>query len=214
MGMFGGLARKTPFGQIPMPPGYMGGQGIGDGMIERQQMGMGAMQPDMGSMKRTPFFQRSGVKQGIGMLGDTLSILGGGQASYAPQMMRQQEQDAEIRARIEAEQRQRQAGRENFIFEQDYKRQNPVAPQPTEFERILQASGLPIEQQTILMQDYARNRANPVQGVPYTDEQGNSGLQFIRPGQMHGAGQSAPPRPVGKLRPLGGQPGGNGPFVQ
>lgn len=51
----------------------------------------------------------------------------------------------------------------------------------------------------------AQNAAYPVQGVPFTDEQGNSGIQFIRPGQMQGV---APTAPVGKLRPVGGS-GGN-----
>lgn len=52
----------------------------------------------------------------------------------------------------------------------------------------------------------AQNAAYPVQGVPITDAQGNSGIQFIRPGQMQGA--EVPTAPVGKLRPIGGS-GGN-----
>jgi hypothetical protein len=43
------------------------------------------------------------------------------------------------------------------------------------------------------MQDYVRNRANPVQGVPFTDPEGNSGIQFIRPGQMQAGQQGSLP---------------------
>lgn len=112
VGMFG---RKPMFGQIP-------GIGMMQPQMQQPMMQAGAMQPDMGDMtKRTPFFQRSGVKQGIGILGDTLSILGGGQATYAPAMIAQKQQDAEIRARLQAALEKRKADREDKQWEWETK---------------------------------------------------------------------------------------------
>jgi len=152
------------------------------------------------------FFQRPGVKTAAGILGDTLLTLGGGKPMYAPMMhdRKMQEEDARIRAQLAQQQQQRQ--RENFLFEEDYKRANPTQPQPTEFERMLAASGLPKEQQILLMQDYVRNRANPVQGVPFTDEQGNAGIQFIRPNAVQ---QPQGLIPIGGTLPPKGGSGGN-----
>jgi hypothetical protein len=67
--------------------------------------------------------------------------------------------------------------------------------QPTEFERLVRSSGLPDDQQVTLIHDYVRNRANPVQGVPFTDEEGNTGLRFMRPNQQapQQGGAVAPP---------------------
>ena len=125
MAMFG--ARKSIFGQIP-------------GMDMMQQVA----QPAMGMQQQMPqsmpqpnkpgFFQRPGVKQGIGIIGDTLSILGGGQATYAPAMIRQKEQDAEIRARIQMAEQGRQQGREDFIWKSQYERDNPKPTSPYRWE--------------------------------------------------------------------------------
>jgi len=143
--------------------------------------------------KKPKFFSKDGlapvVLAGISDFfarqnGDDQNMLGDMVATK--QQMAMQEEDARIRAQLAQQQQQRQ--RENFLVEEDYKRANPSKPQPTEFERILAASGLPQEQQIQLMLDYARNRANPVQGVPFTDEQGNSGIQFVRPNAMQGGG--------------------------
>lgn len=193
MGIFGGYDRNAAMqGQSGFAP-----------------MNQGFTPPAMNAPQKKPGFfgKGGGFVDLLGAVGDVFSPNG---PMYYPQ---KQQQQRLLQQQQQAEQ-QRQQEREDFVFEQNYKRENPVAPQPTEFERILQASGLPQEQQIMLMQDYARNRANPVQGVPYTDEQGNSGLQFIRPGQMQGGGQTAPPKPVGRLRPIGGQPAGASPFVR
>jgi hypothetical protein len=52
------------------------------------------------------------------------------------------------------------------------------------------------------------NKVDPVTGVPYTDGQGNSGIQFIRPGQMQG-GQQQDLIPIGGTLPPKGGSGGN-----
>lgn len=164
-GFFSGVA-KQKFGQVP---GYLGGQGIGDGRIEQQQYDMmqdqgGAMQPDMGSMTRKPFFQRSGVKQGIGILGDTLSILGGGQATYAPAMVDQRKQDAEIRARLQAQSEQRKAGREDYAWKAQYDKVNKP-PEEDQLTQWMRLSGIdPASEQGRKMYGTAlQNKVNPPQ---------------------------------------------------
>ena len=160
-----------------------------------------AMPIGVGQITKKPgFFGQGGAGRAIaGTIGDFLLQQSGMDPVYLPNIL--QQRDAEERARM-AEQQRVQA-REDKQWEWQNKPKDE--PNPTEFERILAASGLPQDQQIQLMQDYARNRANPVQGVPYTDAQGNSGIQFIRPGQMQGGG--APQAPVGKLTPIGGQSG-------
>ena len=61
-GMFGNASAR--FGQDGMPPGYMGGTGIGDGMIERQQMEMNQPPQGMGEFPENasmPPQQRTGL---------------------------------------------------------------------------------------------------------------------------------------------------------
>lgn len=172
MALFGGL-RKSTFGQIPgldmmqeavKPPMQMGG------------LPMGAPMPM--PQKKPGFFSKGGAWVDVlGAFGDAFSENGPVYAQQKAQRNRlmQEQQMAE---------QKRQQDRENFLFEESYKRANPMPAQPTEFERLVRSSGLPEAQQVQLMQDYVRNRANPIQGVPYTDEHGNTGLQFIRPNQQ------------------------------
>lgn len=105
---------KMPMGQPPMQQPTMGG---------RPPMGqVGAMDPNKQAMTKRPGFDKNMI---IGMIGDTLSTLGGGQGVYMPAMLQQQQQDAEIRARLQAAMEARKAKREDFVFEQDYQRDNP-----------------------------------------------------------------------------------------
>jgi hypothetical protein len=118
----------------------------------------------------------------LGVIGDSLQIMGGGQATYMPQAMQQRQMQDMQRQKAFQDQEQMQAQRAEKQWEWANKPESK--PQPTEFERILVASGLPPEKQIELMQQYAANRANPVQGVKTYDADGNETLQFIRPGQM------------------------------
>ena len=160
-----------------------------------------AMPIGVGQITKKPgFFGQGGAGRAIaGTIGDFLLQQSGMDPVYLPNIL--QQRDAEERARMA--QQQRMQGRED-----KWQNKPKEAPNPTEFERILAASGLPQEQQIQLMQDYARNRANPVQGVPFTDGQGNSGIQFIRPGQMQG-GQQQDLIPIGGTLPPKGGSGGN-----
>lgn len=82
--------------------------------------------------------------------------------------------------------------------QQEYEAAHPTPQQPNEFERALAAGGyVPGSPEYILRQrQRADNLANPIQGVPYTDEQGNSGIRFIRP-----SGAGGPPHVLQTLPP-------------
>ncbi len=186
-----GFRTSGMFGKPPMP----------QQASLQQPMPIGVQQ--MQQPAKPKFFGEGGVGRAIaGSIGDFLLQNSGMQPIYAPSVL--QQRDAAERERMAQQQQQRQ--RENFLFEEDYKRANPTQPQPTEFERMLAASGLPKEQQILLMQDYVRNRANPVQGVPFTDEQGNAGIQFIRPNAVQ---QPQGLIPIGGTLPPKGGSGGN-----
>lgn len=182
--------------------------GFGDG-INQQQSGMDAAPPTNAMpigveqiTKKPGFFGQGGAGRAIaGTIGDFLLQQSGMDPVYLPNVL--QQRDAEERARMA--QQQRMQKREDMMWE--WKNKPKDGPQLTEYERIVRASGLPEADQLKLLQDYARNRANPVQGVPFTDEQGNSGIQFIRPGQMQGAQQGL--IPIGGTLPPKGGSGGN-----
>lgn len=137
------------------------------------------------------FFGEGGTGRTIvGAIGDALSVAGGGRPVYLPLQLQKRQMERED-ARRAAD---RQAQWQQWVQQEIWKRANPLPPQPTEFERQLDAGGFsPTERQT-LIQDYVRNRANPIQAVPFTDEQGQRGLQFVRPSAM--APASSPAAPV------------------
>lgn len=211
-----GARKKQTFGQVPMPYNT---PGIGDGVIERQQQmgqtpqGMGQL-PDIANMPdMTQPAQPAKFKPNmLGVIGDAMQVFGGGQATYMQGVQEQQQRAELMRQRAMQAQQERETSWQDYVRKQEYERANPTAPQPTEFERILKASGLPEAQQITLMQDYARNRANPVQGVKTYDADGNETLQFIRPSAM---GQGGLVPIGGTLPPKGGpvqQAPGNFPY--
>lgn len=189
MGMFGALKRKPMFGEIP---------GMGQMQPPMQQPPMaqpqvGAMDPNMQAMTKKPGFFAQGQpgRQIIGVIGDTLATLGGGQGVYMPAMLRMQEQDAEIRARLQEAIAKRQAERE----EKQWEWQNKPQEDKDQLTRYMRAAGIDpnSDQGRKMYADAAMNAANPVQGVPFTDDRGNSGVQFIRPSAMGGQGGAAAP---------------------
>lgn len=180
--MFGEIPgmNKMPAGQSPMQQPTMGG---------RPPMGqVGAMDANTQAMTKKPGFDKNMI---IGMIGDTLSTLGGGQGVYMPNMLRMQQQDAEIRARLQEAITKRQADREDKQWEW----QNKPQEDKDQLTRYMRAAGIdPMSDQGRKMYaDAAMNAANPVQGVPFTDDRGNSGVQFIRPSAMGGQGGAAAP---------------------
>ncbi len=126
---------RSGYGSGPKgPSGYRGGSGIGDGMIERQNgysvpidgspapvAGMQPMQqqmPEQQPAKRRPNW--------LGILGDSLQILGGGQATYVPQMQEQRQRAETMRQRALEAQQARETGWQDWVKKQEYERANPA----------------------------------------------------------------------------------------
>lgn len=157
--------------------------------------------------KKPGFFGQGGAGRAIaGTIGDFLLQQSGMDPVYLPNVL--QQRDAEERARMA--QQQRMQGREDFLFRENYKRDNPEPKQPDQLTQYMINAGIdPNSQQAREMYlRAAQNKVDPMQAVPFTDAQGNSGQMFVRPGQMQGGPAAPPTAPVGKLRPLGGS-GGN-----
>lgn len=114
MAMFG--TRKPAFGQIP-------GMGQMQPPMAQPQPQVGAMDPNTQAMTKKPGFFAQGQpgRQIIGVIGDTLATLGGGQGVYMPAMLHQQQQDAEIRARLQEAIAKRKAEREDKQWEWENK---------------------------------------------------------------------------------------------
>jgi hypothetical protein len=173
MGMFGALKRKPMFGEVP---------GMGQPPMQQPPM-VGAMQPDMGAMTKKPnFFQKNGNTI-IGVIGDTLATLGGGQGVYAPAMIAQKQQDAEIRARLQAALEQRKAAREDYTWKAEYDRANPK-PANDKLAMYMRNAGIdPESEQGKAMYNAAlTNEIYPEKMIPFTDAQGNEGLMRTRTG--------------------------------
>ena len=148
MGIFSaGMKRQPMFGGQDMPQGYMGGSGIGDGMIERQQMEM----PQMGgynqgaammgqpgfegqAMPQKPkFFGDGGVGRAIaGNIGDFLLQNAGMNPMYNPEM----QHERAMQQRTQQAEQEREAGWQDFVRRKTYERENDTQA-PTAMERNL-----------------------------------------------------------------------------
>ena len=203
MGMFGN--RSQAFGQIP-------GMGMMPPQMQRAMAQPGAMQPNTQAMTKKPGFFSQGQpgRQIVGILGDTLATLGGGQGVYMPAMLQQQQQDAEIRARLQAALEKRKADREDKQWEWDNKPDEERAPYRWESN---DGSLMEVGPDGLPRQVYK----DPTPKTTFIMADNGDGTKAVIPVingvPQIGQGPPAPQRPVGKLRPIGGQPGGNGPFV-
>lgn len=203
MAMAPGLQRRGGlFGSAPMQPPY-NTPGIGDGM----------------TATAAPMAPKKGFDWGklIGVLGDSLSIAGGGQAQFVPNMIDQRNRR---QAQAYAEQTyQRRRGDEmtDWQAKQEYERANPSPRAPHYWETNDGSLGMvgPDGKPSILYQDpndkiqwmQVDNGDGTKTVVPYNSK-GPLGQQPQAPPQAQGA----PQRPVGKLKPYGGQtatPSGN-----
>lgn len=186
--MFRGLGKPTDQLDIQIAPQS---NGLFDG-------GMGPSAPPMPMPAPAADAGKIGTGRMIaGYVGDALAQLGGLRGNFAPAI--QQHQEALRRA--QQAQLQRQADRDDWLWKFRVERDNPATPQPTEFERILNAAGFSPEEKLRLLQQRARNTADPLQAVKTYGADGSEGLQFIRPSQMQGGGDpslggaGSPPAP-------------------
>lgn len=160
-----------------------------------------------------------------GLLGDAISRLSGGEAMYVPMMLQQRQQEQVAQQRRQEREQERADNWTDWQARQDYERAHPATPQPTEFERVLTASGLQpgTPEYMALARQYAESRANPMQYLPNGDGTFTVVPRGGAPSQPTGGPQ--PGTEVGGFRfrggnpndranwePVGGQPAGNGPF--
>lgn len=125
----------------------------------------------------------------VGALGDSLAMYGGLPPAYAQAQQRKQ---AEL-AKIAEEQRQRSMARDQFMFEQDYKRNNPMPVNNDTVNDFNWYKGLSPEDRAIYAQMHPQ----------YITTQNPDGTRTISPMPSMVAPQ-APSAPVGKLTPIGG----------
>lgn len=115
-----GLKKKQAFGQVPMmgaEPMTMGApvQGMGQ-MADITNMPAMAQQPMQEEGKRKPNW--------LGIVGDSLQILGGGQATYVPQMREQQQRAELLRQRALEAQQARETGWQDWVAKEEWKKKN------------------------------------------------------------------------------------------
>lgn len=187
-----GIKKKQAFGQIfdPLSNGPYGTPGIGDGI--NQQMGapvqgMGqlpdiANMPDMGGMQDQ---QPAKFKPNLlGVIGDAMQVFGGGQATYMNGVREQQERSEMMRQRALQAQQERQTKWQDYVREAEYDRANPAPKAPDKLTQYMINAGIDpaSDKAKQIFAAAVTNEAYPERAVPYTDEQGNSGLRFIRSG--------------------------------
>lgn len=118
------------------------------------------------------------------------------------QALQQRAQQQQTQDEFKQREMQRQQGLDDhwtqFQREQDYRQAHPNV-EPTQLERLMALARIDpnSDEGRQMALDAARNAANPMQGVPYTDAQGNQGIQFIRPNQRSAA---PPPPSPGEVR--------------
>ncbi len=182
MGFFGkgGLGLQDLFGGgQKMPSGYMGGSGIGDGMIERRLDPMAsfggydqgaAMQGQSGfapmnagrPQKKGGFFSKDGALPFVlAGISDFAARRQGGQSSAIGDVLQYKQQQSRLMAEAQQAEQQRMNKRDDYVWQTQYDRANPKPAQPTEFERLLGAGNYTPDQRQAKLRGYVENRVNP-----------------------------------------------------
>lgn len=153
---------------------------------------------------RAGMFGAGGVGRAIaGSIGDFLLQRAGAGPVYAPVMQQRQQ------AALEGEQyeRRRNDQWDSWVQQQEWKRANPDAPQPTEFERLASSVYQPgTPEYTQLLTQYVTSRANP----PYFFTDPTTGQVMSLPRNGGGVQPGAAAAPGVTFTPLDeGGAGGN-----
>lgn len=205
-----GMKKKQAFGMMP-PVGPYNTPGIGDG-INMGQDAPGMMPQPM------PQAQPAKFKPNIlGVIGDAMQVFGGGQATYMNGVREQQERAEQMRQRAMMAQQERETGWQDWVKKKEYERANPDPVNNDTVNDLNWYKGLSEEDRKLYhqmkpvvgyMADGTPRIVNPMEvgqanraPAPGTVEDGH---EFI-------GGNPADPK---SWRKVGGQPGGNSPFVQ
>lgn len=153
-----------------------------------------------------PQFQKPDTKHLIaGVIGDTLSTLGGGQASFLPGLAQQKL----LSQRYQQQQAQRTADFDDFTRRERWKLDHPAPVNNdtiNDFKFIQQTLGPDAAQQ------YLRSvAAGPPVAVDGVDAQGNQTRSYVPRGQLYGAPKPAGAPPGVTFTPLPAGGAGSGP---
>ena len=153
MAMFGSMgAKRSPF---DFKPQVYGTPGIGDGLPGATPMGgVGDfISPETRNILDTapPAKAGFGARDVVGIIGDALSAMGGGQGVYTQMKLRERD----TAQRLQMAQQQRQADMEDWRAKFDYERQFPKAVAPHYWETNDGSLGMigPDGQPKIVFQD-------------------------------------------------------------
>lgn len=172
--------------------------------------GGGTMAPDPQETAKAPSGP-SGRQMTIGALGDMLASLGGRQPQFIPHFLQQRQAEQAQAMQVQQAKSERDGRLQDWMAQQRWQQANPEPVQPTEFDRALQGAGIaPGSPEAI---QFYRDRASAMardpadQFITATLPNGTfyAGPQTGLSTFMQG---SAPARPQGSLRPMGGA-GGN-----
>ncbi len=156
------------------------------------------------AMTATAQPQKKGFDWGklIGVLGDSLSIAGGGQAQFVPNMIDQRNRRQAQDYAEQTYQRRRGDEQQDWQARQEWELANkPPVNNDTvnDYQFISTTLGEEAAKQ------YLRTIADgPPVAVDVANPDGSVTRQFIPRSQMQGGGMVAPQKPVGKLTPYGG----------
>ena len=191
-------------GSMGNPDGVLSLGGYDRGAAMQGQSGFAPMNRgfEPPAAKKGGFFGKGGgIADLLGAFGDALSENG---PIYAQQKQRQNE----LMRREQMAEQQRQQEREDFIWKAQYERANPKpVNNDTTADYDYIASKLGLE----AANNYLRLKTERPQTTIIDNGDGTKTIYQVPQGG--GMPSGAPQRPVGKLRPIGGQPGGSGPFV-
>jgi hypothetical protein len=146
--------------------------------------------------------RKFGTWDAIGILGDALSSFGGGQASYLPGLAAQAQQQNIARQKLQADIDKRKADREDWLFNQQWLRDNPM---PVSNDTVNDYNFY----KDLFGEEYARqtvkDRNDPVVSIPLPGGQTyigpRSGLgAATKGGDRASVGNSAPQGAIDYLR--------------
>jgi hypothetical protein len=179
------------------PKGLFGAPMMGD---LRAAPAAGLVQQDA----TVPTYKKPSTGQMIaGVLGDTLAQWGGDKGTFLPGLQLRQQYALEGQ-RMQQEQANKFAG---FKQEYDYKLAHPEMNKDDAFTQTLRNAGVdPASPQARqLYMQRAQTLASP---APNFVSDGAGGGRWVQPPAPGFGGGAVPQAPVGKLTPLGGNPGG------
>lgn len=193
-------------GSMGNPPNVLSYSGYDRNAAMEGKSGFSPMNGNQPS-KRPGFFGQGGPGRAIlGTIGDVLLQRGGNAPIYAPAMRQQQG----LLAQQQQAEQQRQQEREDYMWKSQYDRANP---KPINNDTTADYDYIASKLGKDAADNYLRLKTERQQTTIIDNGDGTKTIYQLPQGGGMPA-NAAPPRPVGKLRPIGGQPGGNGPFVQ